>query len=61
MVYVIVPVPPLAAELIVPLLFPLHKGSTNVALVKLIVAGWVTLTTVWLVQPFTSVPVIVYD
>ena len=39
MVYVMVPVPPLAAELMVPLLLPLHKGSTNVALVNVTALG----------------------
>ena len=34
MVYVIVLVPPLAADVIVPLLSPLHKGSTKLALVN---------------------------
>ena len=59
MVYVIVPVPPLADELIVPLLFPLHNGATKLALVNDTTVGCVTFTTVSVVHPFTSVAVTV--
>ena len=59
MVYVIVLVPPLAEDVIVPVFPPLHKGATKLALVNATAVGWVTFTTVVLVQPFTSVPVIV--
>ena len=58
-VYVIVLVPPLAEDVIVPVFPPLHKGSTKLALVNDKTVGWVTVTAVVLVQPFTSVPVIV--
>ena len=56
-----IPVPPLADELIVPLLPPLQLGSTKLALANVTKVGCVIFTTVSVVQPFTSVPVTVYD
>ena len=56
-----IPVPPLADELIVPLLPPLQLGATKLALLNDTAVGWVIETTVVVLQPLTSVPVIVYD
>ena len=58
-VYVLVPVPPVATEAIVPFALPLHKGATNEAEVNVKAAGCVMATVVVRVQPLASVPVMV--
>ena len=59
MVYVTGPTP-VADAVIVPLLLPLHKGCVKLALVKEGATGVAGVIDVVLVQPFTSVTVMIY-
>ena len=59
-VKVFVPVPPVALDVMLPLLLPKHNGDTKLAELISNNNGSFTTTADVLVQPFTSVTVTVY-